>query len=166
MQDELIFIDDQPPEIPKHGEDRRWVVIVADDDADTQAVTRMALGLFLFEGRALRLVPCRSEAATCEALVAHPDAAVLLLDVVMEHEDSGLRLVHHVRDLRQDGTLSIVVRTAAGGYPEVERAIRASAVDAFYYKSSLDKPALCSAMGAALALHQRRSRAHRRPAPH
>ncbi len=64
--------------------------MIADDEEEVHAVTRMVLDNFTFEGRGLELFSAYSGSDTKKLLHQHPDTAVLLLDVVMEEDTTGL----------------------------------------------------------------------------
>jgi len=98
-----------------------WRVILADDDRDVHTITSLALTEFTFEGRPLEILSAYSAAETVTLLAQHPDAAVLLLDVVMESDNAGLDAIHRIREELGLGNLRIVVRTGqAGRAPERE----------------------------------------------
>lgn len=90
-----------------------WVVLIADDDPDVHASTRMALRGVRFRGRALEFIDAYSGPQTLALLQEHPDTAIVLLDIIMEAEDAGLRAVQRIRD-NGFGAVRIIVRT---GFP-------------------------------------------------
>ena len=118
--DELAFIDE---DLGVTGEEpvAAWKVIVADDEPNVHDVTKLALVDFRFDGRPLAFIHAHSAAAAFEAAESHPDAAVLLLDVVMESEHAGLELVRRIREELCNSTLRIVLRTGQpGAAPEAD----------------------------------------------
>ena len=56
-----------------------------------------------------------SGAEACQVLAREPDIAIVLLDVVMETEDAGLRVVRHVREQLNNRAVRIVLRTGQPG---------------------------------------------------
>ena len=118
--DELAFIDE---DVPLAGDEpaAAWKVIVADDEPNVHDVTQLALVDFRFDGRPLTFIHAHSAAAAFEATESNPDAAVLLLDVVMESEHAGLELVRRIREELCNSTLRIVLRTGQpGAAPEAD----------------------------------------------
>lgn len=98
-----------------------WVVLVVDDDPEVHSVTRLALDGFRFGGRTLRFLHAHSGAQARQVLLEHHDVAVMLLDVVMESDGSGLEVVGFVRNELCNPFLRIVLRTGQPGQaPEVE----------------------------------------------
>ena len=111
--EELLFAD----EITVVREESRepWKVIIADDEEEVHAVTRMVLDSFKFEGRGLELLSAYSGKETKELLRKHPDTAVLLLDVVMEEDATGLEVVKYIRQELQNSFVRIILRTGQPG---------------------------------------------------
>ena len=92
-----------------------WKLIISDDDVEVHAVTRLALEDFQFEGRRLTLLSAYSGRETRELMRRNPDTALMLLDVVMEHENTGLELVEYIRKELKNPFVRIVLRTGQPG---------------------------------------------------
>lgn len=96
-----------------------WDVLVVDDEPNVQEVTALALSRLAFEGVPLKLHFASSAESAIELLERIPGVAVVLLDVVMEHEASGLELISHVRDRLKNPYVRFILRTGqAGAAPE------------------------------------------------
>ena len=102
------------PKVPDTN-DMPWKVIIADDDTDVHNITRMVLDDYRFEGRPLQFLSAYSGNETRELISAHPDTAIILLDVVMETDDSGLQVVRHIRRELQNHFVRIILRTGQPG---------------------------------------------------
>jgi response regulator RpfG family c-di-GMP phosphodiesterase len=92
-----------------------WKLLVVDDEPDVRRLTAMNLRGFEFLGRGLHLLEAGSVAQAKELLDQHPDIAVALVDVVMETDDAGLRLVEHIRKERGNAIMRLVIRTGQPG---------------------------------------------------
>jgi response regulator RpfG family c-di-GMP phosphodiesterase len=92
-----------------------WKILVVDDEPDMLAVTRLALRDFSFAGRTLEIIEADSGAAARARLDEHPDMAVALIDVVMETDDAGLKLVEHIRKDRNNALIRLIIRTGQPG---------------------------------------------------
>ncbi len=115
------LLDDDITDQPKVRERMPWKVLIADDEPDVHSVTRLALRNIEFHGRKLELISAYSATEAFEILSQHHDIAVLLLDVVMETDDAGLRLVHRIRQELGNALIRIVLRTGQPGQaPEQE----------------------------------------------
>ncbi|MBF0153806.1 MAG: GAF domain-containing protein [Magnetococcales bacterium] len=88
-----------------------WKVLVVDDDVSIHKLTRNLLADLTFDGIPLRLFDGYSGADARQLLTEHPDAAILLLDVVMESELEGLSVVRFVREEMQNPLVRIILRT-------------------------------------------------------
>jgi response regulator RpfG family c-di-GMP phosphodiesterase len=96
-----------------------WKVLVVDDEPEIHRVTRMVMDDLRFEGRGLEMIHALSGAEAREIMARTDDIAVILLDVVMETEDSGLQFVKFVRDELANPLVRIILRTGqAGAAPE------------------------------------------------
>ena len=93
----------------------RWKVIVVDDDPAVHSVSRLALQRLTVDGVPLQLLFAGSAHEARAVLDDHADAALLLLDVVMESDDAGLRLVEWLRRDRTNTMIRIVLRTGQPG---------------------------------------------------
>ncbi|MCY1009215.1 DUF3369 domain-containing protein [Nannocystis pusilla] len=109
------------PEPEPPAPQSRWKVIVVDDEPAVHSVSRLALQRLTVDGVPLQLHFADSARAAREVLSEHRDAALLLLDVVMESDDAGLRLVDWLRREQHNAMLRIVLRTGQPGLaPEME----------------------------------------------
>src|SRR5262245_9432310 len=95
--DILRLIDEEEPR-PEPDSKRRWKIAVIDDDPAVHEGTRFALSDYSLNGQRLEIISAYSAGEGRELLRRHPDVAVILLDVIMETDDSGLELVHFVRN--------------------------------------------------------------------
>ena len=107
-------------EIPAHGGEAAaprhfWKVLVVDDEADIRTLTRLNLKGFTFDGRELEFVEAASAYEARQKLSQHDDFALALIDVVMETDDAGLRLVEYIRKDLGNAMIRLVVRTGQPG---------------------------------------------------
>lgn len=92
-----------------------WVILVVDDEDDVHRTTSLVLRDFKFEGRALRFLDAYSGAEAREILSGPIKAAVVFVDVVMESDDAGLKLVEWIRTGLGDKLVRLVLRTGQPG---------------------------------------------------
>ena len=130
--------------------DQPWLILVVDDEPDVIAITRTALNGCSFEKRPIRILGAGSAKAAREVLERHPDIAVVLLDVVMETDDAGLRLAVAIREELQRQALRIVLRTGQPGLaPERDVIVRYDIND-YRLKTDLTAQSLFTTVIAAL----------------
>ncbi len=115
----------------------RWKVLLVDDEPDMRAVVRLALRDAHLEGRPLELLDATSAEQARAQLDAHPDVALILLDVVMESEHAGLDFVHHVRRERGNRLVRIVLVTGQPGRAPQRRVVTDYEIDGYRLKSEL-----------------------------
>jgi len=150
--EDMIFLDEQV-------EDARpgasvWRVLIVDDDVDVHSATTFALSNLQVQGRPLHFLHAFSAVQARQMVVTEPDIAVILLDVVMEQEDSGLQLVRHVRHELAMKEVRIILRTGQPGYaPEME-AIRDFDINDYRTKSELTRIKLFTSLTAAIRSYE------------
>ncbi|GAB6040829.1 PP2C family protein-serine/threonine phosphatase [Endothiovibrio diazotrophicus] len=112
-EDELLLLDDE--EVTPHDSADAWKVLIVDDDEEVHQVTRLVLSDLSFDDRPAQFVSAFSGHQARAMLAEHPDVALVLLDVVMERDDAGLRLVRHIRDELHNANTRIILRTGQPG---------------------------------------------------
>ncbi len=92
-----------------------WKVIIADDEPDIHIITKMTLRDFVFDGSKLEIFSAYTAQEAFAVVKKHPDAAIILLDVVMESDHAGLRLVRSIREELGNEKIRIILRTGQPG---------------------------------------------------
>jgi response regulator RpfG family c-di-GMP phosphodiesterase len=113
--DELLLAPEIDPIEARSDEPRPWKILVVDDEREIHRVTRMVMDDFRFEGRGLEMLHAYSGAEARDLMRCHDDIAVILLDVVMETEHSGLEFVKFVREEMNNPLSRIILRTGQPG---------------------------------------------------
>ena len=155
--DDFILEDDEPGEASPPSE-RFWKLLIVDDEPDVHAVTKVVLADLRYDGSRLEIISAYSRAEAEESLGQHADVALVLLDVVMEEADSGLRLVRFLREKLKNALIRIVLRTGQPGYaPEREVVIRYDIND-YKEKTELTTQKLFTTVVASLRSYQHLAR--------
>jgi len=131
-----------------------WRVLVVDDDPEVHTGTRMTMGDLRFRDRPLELLSAHSAAEAKDLLAAAPDVAVVLLDVVMESDDAGLRFVHHLRETLGNRTTRIILRTGQPGQAPERRVILEYDINDYRAKTELTAQKLFTSIITALRSYQ------------
>jgi len=92
-----------------------WKVMIVDDEQEIHDVTQLALMDFTFHGKPLTFISAHSGEEAKSLLKAHPDTALVFLDVVMEENDSGLQVAKYIRETLQNPLIRIILRTGQPG---------------------------------------------------
>lgn len=100
-----------------------WKVMIIDDDEAVHSVTKLALRHFTFEGKKLQFISGYSGCEARELIMQHPDTALILLDVVMEDDESGLKVARHIREELNNLFVRIILRTGQPGQAPEEEVI-------------------------------------------
>lgn len=127
-----------------------WEILLVDDDEQVHTVTTLALSNILIEGKRLTFYHAYSSAQALELLKEHNQIAVILLDVVMEEDNSGLELVKVIRESLHNQTLRIILRTGQpGNAPELD-VIQHYDINDYKMKSELTRTRLISSITTAV----------------
>ena len=100
-----------------------WKILIVDDEPDVHSMTRLALRDVVYRGRPLALYSAYSAIEGFKLLSEHPDTAIVLLDVVMESDDAGLKLARQIRKELNNQLVRIVLRTGQPGHAPEEQVI-------------------------------------------
>lgn len=148
--DDLLFAEEDMAQSQEAGPPSAWKVLIVDDEAEVHNVTRLVLSGFRYKGRGLEFLSAYSSAETKAALQDHPDIAVILLDVVMEENDTGLKLVKYIREDLENRFVRIILRTGQPGQAPEERVIVEYDINDYKEKTELTAQKLLTAIVSAL----------------
>jgi response regulator RpfG family c-di-GMP phosphodiesterase len=131
-----------------------WNVLVVDDEADVRTLTKLNLKGFTFDGRELRFLEAASAAEGRALLAEHDDIALALIDVVMETDDAGLRLVEHIRKDLGNGMMRLVIRTGQPGVAPERYVIDHFDIDDYKDKTELTATRLYTTVRSAIKAYR------------
>ena len=98
-----------------HLDRYRWKVLVIDDEEDVRTLSKLNLRDFEFDGKKIQFLEADSATAAKRVMAEHNDIALMLVDVVMETDDAGLKLVDYIRNDIGLALTRIVIRTGQPG---------------------------------------------------
>jgi serine phosphatase RsbU (regulator of sigma subunit)/CheY-like chemotaxis protein len=113
-------------------------------------VTKLVLSDLEFSGRKLEFISAFSEAEAKSILLERDDIAVILLDVVMEQENSGLLLTRYIREDIKNNLIRIILRTGQPGQAPEKRVIVEYDINDYKSKTELTTERLYSTVITAL----------------
>ncbi len=132
-----------------------WKILVVDDDPEVHEVTKLALRKFKFREQPLDILSAYSGSGAKHLIQAHPDAAVILLDVVMEDDNAGLGLVKYIRDVLQNHQVRIILRTGQPGQAPEKEVILEYDINDYKLKTEMTSQKLFTTLVTALrSYHQ------------
>jgi signal transduction histidine kinase/CheY-like chemotaxis protein len=131
-----------------------WKVAVIDDDAAVHEGTRFALYDYSLHGQRIEILSAFSAQEGRELMRAAPDIAVILLDVVMETDDAGLKLVDFIRTQLKNEAVRIILRTGQPGQAPERQVIVDYDINDYKAKTELTADKLFTSLTAALRSYQ------------
>ncbi|MEH2371614.1 hybrid sensor histidine kinase/response regulator [Nostoc sp.] len=158
----FIFEDDQEQisdnthltllEVESQGQEtsEAWKMMIVDDDVEVHQATKLALRSFTFEGKPLNFLSAFSGTEAKKLIVVHPDTAFILLDVVMETNDAGLRVVKYIREELKNQIVRVILRTGQPGDAPEESVIFNYDINDYKLKVELTRQRLITSALAAL----------------
>jgi len=156
--DDFLNLIEDSEAAPVAAEGRRWKVAVIDDEPSIHGGTRFALSDYSLNGQGLEILSAFSAAEGRELMQAHPDIAVVLLDVIMETDHAGLDLVEYIRNDLKNETVRIILRTGQPGQAPERRVIVDYDINDYKEKTELTADKLFTSMTAALRSWQQLQR--------
>ncbi|WP_440905474.1 EAL domain-containing protein [Catenovulum sp. SX2] len=153
LDDVILFADDdddldiEPDEVDPSN---AWHVLVVDDDAEIHSVTQLALSGLETLGKPLYFGHAYSGKESIEYMQNHHDVAVILMDVVMEHENAGLDAVKHIRDQLGQTNTRIILRTGQPGYAPEETVVQQYDINDYKTKTELTRSKLVTTLISAI----------------
>ncbi|KJU84444.1 response regulator receiver modulated metal dependent phosphohydrolase [Candidatus Magnetobacterium bavaricum] len=144
--DELSFSDDAADDSVVQTNGTFWKVMVVDDDLSIHDVTKIALRDFQYNGKAIRLMGAFTGKEATELIGHNPDIALIILDVVMEDDNAGLRVAKYIRDVLKNKAVRIILRTGQPGSAPERSVIIEYDINDYKTKSDLTVDKLFSAV--------------------
>lgn len=132
----VVFTDKFRSEQPsKNG--KMWEVLIVDDEQDVHKMTKMVLRNYSFLGQKINFHSAYSAQEAKDFLNQNQNIALVLLDVVMEERNAGLKLVEFIRDDLENESIRIIIRTGQPGEAPEETVIRDYVINDYIEKGDI-----------------------------
>ena len=119
MEEEILETIDE--DLQEETNSNFWKILIVDDESEVHQSSKLLLKNFTFEDKPLTFFSAYSAAEAKQLMAKHPDIAIIFLDVVMEEDDAGLKLVEYIRQVLKNHSVRIILRTGQPGQaPEAE----------------------------------------------
>lgn len=151
---QLAGIEDCRIRLGQGNDSIPWKMIIVDDEEDVHWITRRVLRDYHFANRGLEFISAYSGQEAKQLLRDHPDAALILLDVVMETDDTGLQIVRFIREELNNDLIRIVLRTGQPGKAPERQIITEFDINDYKEKTELTADKLFSMVTASLRTYQ------------
>lgn len=127
-----------------------WHILIVDDEEGVHSVTKLALKGFEFDGIPVEFLDAYSGAEAIEIVRQRDDIAVILMDVVMDTDDDGLRAINAIRQDVGNKLARIILRTGHPGQAPEDDIIREYDIDDYKCKTELTRKRLSTSVYAAI----------------
>jgi serine phosphatase RsbU (regulator of sigma subunit)/CheY-like chemotaxis protein len=131
-----------------------WKIIVVDDEPDIHVVTQAAFQDLKFADKPIKVLKAMSGSEARKILTAEPDIAVAFIDVVMETDDAGLKLVDFIRNECQNHLIRLIIRTGQPGVAPEKDVVERYDIDDYKDKTELTAQKLYTTIRLALKSYQ------------
>ena len=125
-------------------------ILIVDDVVDVHQLTQLVLKDFDFEGQALEFHNAYSGEEAKQFLAENHNIAVVLLDVVMESNESGLDVVNYIRNTLGNNTTRIILRTGEPGAAPESKVILEYDINDYLSKAEITSSKLSMSLVTAL----------------
>ncbi|MEK7991585.1 MAG: DUF3369 domain-containing protein [Thiotrichaceae bacterium] len=122
---------EQKPQLPP------WKILIVDDEHDVHTMTKLSLKEFEFSGRTLQIFQATSGLEAQDILKREKDISVALIDIVMETDDAGLKLINYIRNELKYNFIRLIVRTGQPGMAPEKTVIEQYDIDDYKSKTEL-----------------------------
>lgn len=155
--DRVVFAREAPVDekvLPADSSHPPWQILIVDDEEDVHKITRIALKNFVFDQRPIELLSALTENDARKTLQSNPDIALILLDVVMEKDNTGLELVEYIRKELNNRIVRIVLRTGQPGKAPEHEVISSYDINDYKTKPELTAQKLYTCVISCLRAYQ------------
>jgi len=156
QDDDFMFGDESEDNTPQEQvvSSETWKIMIVDDEADVHRMTERILEDITFDGKGFTYLNAYSGKEAIELFEAHPDTALILLDVVMRTENDGLKVVEFIRNELKNKFVRIILRTGQPGQAPERTVITDYDIHDYKLKSMLTDQALYTAVISALRTYR------------
>lgn len=133
----------------------KYLILVVDDEPDMHALSRLSLKNLKYGNIGVELAFASTGQEAVQFMQAHPETAVILLDVVMETSTAGLDACRTIRSEIGNEFVRVLLRTGQPGAAPEKKVIDEYDIDGYLAKAELTTNRLYTAVRTALkAYHE------------
>jgi signal transduction histidine kinase len=149
--DALFFAEESIPSLKQSEEQPPgFKLLIVDDENEIHVMTKLVLSDYSYNGSSLEFLSAYSAKEAKQLVKDHPDAACILLDVVMETEEAGLDVVRFIREEEKNDKLRIILRTGQPGKAPEKKIILNYDINDYKEKTELTTQKLFTTITTAL----------------
>jgi signal transduction histidine kinase len=149
--DALLFAEESIPLLKQNSKQNPgFKLLIVDDENDIHTMTKLVLSDYSYNGSPLEFLSAYSAKEAKQLIKDHPDAACILLDVVMETQEAGLDVVRFIREEEKNDKLRIILRTGQPGKAPEKKIILNYDINDYKEKTELTTQKLYTTITTAL----------------
>jgi response regulator RpfG family c-di-GMP phosphodiesterase len=152
--DELLFAEEDEQPTAREPIKGYWKILIVDDEEEVHNVTKMVLNDIVFKGKGIHFFHAYSGEESVKLIRENPDTAIILLDVVMEDDNSGLKVIKYIREVLKNQIVRIVIRTGQPGEAPEKKVIVDYDINDYREKTELTSQKLFSTVIASLRSYE------------
>ncbi len=137
--EETLLIEDETDSSVDKIDNETWKIMIVDDDKTVHQATELVLQDFTFDNKPVTLISAYSAKEAMEIIAENPNMAFVLLDVVMESSDAGLKVVKYIREQLNNKIVRIILRTGQPGEIPEESVINDYDINGYKLKVDLNR---------------------------
>ena len=150
-EDALLFAKESHPCLKETGKKNpKFKLLIVDDENEVHVMTKLVLSDYSYNGSALEFLSAYSAKEAKQLIKDHPDAACMLLDVVMETNEAGLEVARFIREDEKNDKLRIILRTGQPGKAPEKKIILNYDINDYKEKTELTTQKLFTTITTAL----------------
>lgn len=149
--DALFFAEESIPSLKQNEKQiPGFKLLIVDDENEIHVMTKLVLSDYSYNGSSLEFLSAYSAKEAKQLVKDHPDAACILLDVVMETQEAGLDVVRFIREEEKNDKLRIILRTGQPGKAPEKKIILNYDINDYKEKTELTTQKLFTTITTAL----------------
>lgn len=149
--DTLVFAEEFHPSLNETEKNKpKFKLLIVDDENEIHIMTKLVLSDYSYNGSTLEFLSAYSGKEAKQLIKDHPDAACMLLDVVMETNEAGLEVARFIREEIKNDKLRIILRTGQPGKAPEKKIILNYDINDYKEKTELTSQKLFTTVTTAL----------------
>ncbi|KZL91240.1 DUF3369 domain-containing protein [Clostridium magnum] len=152
QEDDLLIFAEVDDEFEEKKE--KWNVLIVDDEDQVHSLTKLVLCDLEFDNKRINFISAYSAEEAKEILRNSIDVAVILLDVVMETKNAGLKLIEYIRQDLKNNIVRIILRTGHPGQAPEKTTIMNYDINDYKEKKELTPQKLCTTVISSLRAYR------------
>lgn len=133
---------------------KSWKILVIDDDRFIHVVIKESLKDFTFEGLPIQILHAYTYKEALKILSENKDIALVLLDIYLDSETTGLKLTRYIREVAGNSLVRIVIMTSSINSTLQKEAVLNYDINGYEYKDDLITKKLYTVVVASLRYYR------------